>query len=438
MTRLAAIALSFLVAPVSGCGTDTPPELTLGATELALVEGERASVAIDAFDADGDALTLTATATAPIVATIDGATLRVEAPWGWSGDAEIVVTAEDVTGRVTDATLGVSARALAWADRTVWAEGEGPEAREHGTVIVDTARRRAILFGGSGYSPYGEILDDAWTIDLDDGTFTPLDYEGELPLGLSRRAAVSAPGVALLFGGADDTGPLDALVRVDFTDEVVRFTPVEQDAPPPPRSLHAFVHDPADDAYYAFGGYGTGLHGDVWRMTLSDGVARWEALELGDGPDPRYGFFYAFDPAARRLVVYSGARGLVSINPGRDLWALELDGDAPRWRLLLEGDAVPPGRRNGTTLFDPERARMYVFGGTADGRTSEDGLFAFDLVPGAEAVVELDREGAPPVRSSGFGWHDPDTDRLFLGFGNTLEAAYQDLAVLAYRALTSR
>ncbi len=130
-------------------------------------------------------------------------------------------------------------------------------------------------------------------------------------------------------------------------------------------------------------------------------------------------------------MLFSGAQGTNPLNAARDTWALDLD-PSPTWTLLMEGDAVPPGRRNGCMVFDPSGPRLIVFGGTANAMTSEPGLWAFDARPGHAAWSQLVLDGEPPLRSSGFGFYDVASDRTLLGFGNSPIKAFRDWGKLGY------
>ena len=91
---------------------------------------------------------------------------------------------------------------------------------------------------------------------------------------------------------------------------------------------------------------------------------------------------------------------------------------------------APKGRRNGCAMPDPLGRRMFVYGGTADGATTEKGLFVLDLEPGHEAWTKLDLANAPPARSSGFGFATPEGD-VTCAFGND-DRPYPDLTYLGY------
>jgi hypothetical protein len=81
-------------------------------------------------------------------------------------------------------------------------------------------------------------------------------------------------------------------------------------------------------------------------------------------------------------------------------------------------------------MHDPVGRRLFVFGGTKDGRTTLEGLWALSLEPGHEEWTKLDAPGAPPVRSSGIGFAFPDGG-VGCGFGND-DFPYADLNVLGY------
>ena len=176
-----------------------------------------------------------------------------------------------------------------------------------------------------------------------------------------------------------------------------------------------------------FGGAGrVGPLGDTWTMTLDGDVATWTELAPDDAPSARYGFFSGFDAERGRLVVFSGAQGFAPLDPAADTWALDLRSDPPAWHRLASGEepGSPPGRRNGVAVWDPTGSRLFVFGGTADARGSEPGLWAFDATPGAERWARVEREMSPPVRSSAFGVFDASRGRVVFGFGNTTASNY--------------
>ena len=106
----------------------------------------------------------------------------------------------------------------------------------------------------------------------------------------------------------------------------------------------------------------------------------------------------------------------------------------PTWTAIA-APGTPAGRRNGTSVWDPMGPRLFVFGGTSDGATTQPGLFALDARPGRESWATLDRAGQPPLRSSGFGAFVGHADEgeaaVWMGFGND-DDVYRDLTRLGH------
>jgi hypothetical protein len=132
--------------------------------------------------------------------------------------------------------------------------------------------------------------------------------------------------------------------------------------------------------------------------------------------------------------VWSGARYPTSesdlVNAANDAWALDLTSAPPSWSKLDPAGTTPHGRRNGCIMHDPIGRRLFVFGGTSDGQTSEKGLFVLDLEPGHETWTKIDVPNMPAPRSSGFGFTTED-GQVACGFGND-KAQYADVNILGY------
>jgi hypothetical protein len=351
---------------------------------------------------------------------------------GYDAASPATVSTTDASGRAQEIALKV--RPIRWLEPVLWGAG-GPEEREHASVIPDIANRLVLMFGGSGYRPYMSPLGDAWSFDLDHQTWTPLTATGDVPPpGASRRVAM-APGAttAYVFGGYGAQGiPNNELYRVDFADGALRFTAMPQENPPPRRSLHALVYDEQTNLFALFGGVNVAPLGDTWTMRIIDGTAVWQEIDPWPAPSPRCGAFSGFDAERGRLLLFSGAQGTQTIDAAFDTWALDLRTEPPSWSQVCAGQPAPRGRRNGCMVFDPEGPRLFVFGGTDDGHTTQPGLFVLDARAGREAWEVLDLEGQPPLRSSGFGFYDGKTQRIMMGFGNTTQYIFRDWAVLGY------
>ena len=231
---------------------------------------------------------------------------------------------------------------------------------------------------------------------------------------------------------SDGADSFSDLYRVTVDGSELVFDLLEQTNEPPARALHGFAYDPGSERFALFGGAGSGLFDDTWTMTLEGDTAIWTEVDTDDAPKNRYGFFTGVDTERGRMIVFSGQ--ITQTTFADDTWALDMRAEPPVWELVSEGGAAgePPGRRNGCAVFDPAGERLFVFGGTSDGMTTEPGLFAFDARPGKQAWTQLDLDGQPDVRSSGFGFYDSAGDRTLLGFGNTATAVYRDWGIIGY------
>jgi hypothetical protein len=442
LTPLAAV---FIVA----CGSDPaappgpPPNISptwsdAPTAPINVGQGQSISIPLTLKDPDaGDTPTATIdpAALAPdLEAEIDGTSIAVRAGYTLMGQTSFVVSLSDGRGDPVSIEVTLNVAPIRWLSTESWGATEGPEAREHGSFLVDTGKNRALLIGGSGYAPQGTALGDVWSYDLATSAWTMVTPTGDVPPPAGSRRAAQIPGttMAYLFGGYGEAfAPSDELYRVTFDGEAPVFALIPQMGPPPARSLHMFTYDAETDRFFVFGGFGATVLGDTWMMKLEGDQAVWTKLSPATDPSPRYGFFYGVDEVNGRVILFSGAQGSQAINAADDTWVLDMRSEPPTWTLAAEGDAVPPGRRNGCAIFDPSGPRLFVFGGTSNGMTTEPGLFAFDARPGRSAWATLELADEPALRSSGMGFYDPLTGHTLLGFGNDAKL-YRDLSTIGY------
>ncbi|MBW2530594.1 MAG: hypothetical protein JRI55_03895 [Deltaproteobacteria bacterium] len=435
---VASAALALVGTACSDDDGGNPPALHVEASPIVVGQGQAVEIPVELSDPDGDAVTASFVSADPGLEVEWGEAeqqLALRASYDVIGPIAVTAELSDGAGDAATQDLLVEVAPIRWLGTSTWAS-DGPEAREHGTMVVAPDGGYAVLFGGSGYDPYLTGLADAWHYDLTTGVWTAVTPTGEVPAaGGSRRAAqVAGSTVAYLFGGYGDGGsPNHAeLYALDVAGGQAAFSVVAQQNPPPARALHAFVHDPATDRFFLFGGAAGAPLDDTWVMTLEGGTAVWAELALEPRPTARYGFFYGFDAEAGRLMVYSGAQGFNPLDPASDTWALDVRADPPTWQLVVDAAAGPPGRRNGCQVFDPSGPRLWVFGGTPDAATTAPGLWVLDARAGREGWRELVLDGEPPLRSSGFGFYDPAQERTLLGFGNTTTMVFRDLSAIGY------
>lgn len=443
MRRSLPSALSLVALVSSGCGggssTPAPPSFVAPPAALSLEEGgdvtggfsvsSGAGLTASVLPVEGFDLEMLEFEDEPSIPPRLDSTRRFEvrahARFGaTSATTQVVLTRAGE--EVLRAPLTITVTSLRWRPTTTW-KAEGPEAREHGALIVDEARRRVILVGGSGYAPYGTPLADAWAFGLADQRWTKLTITGDAPAaGGSRRVAWVDAAHVYLFGGYGEGSAVDAdLYRLDLSGETIVSKKLAHTGGAPARSLHAFAYDGPGDRFVVFGGASTKALADTWTMKIAGDTVTWTKLDA-TGPSARYGFFYGFDAALRRLVIFSGAQRFSPLDPAQDTWALDLGSSPPAWRAIATESPAPPGRRNGCFVYDERRHALFVFGGTADAKVTEPGFFVLDALPGRERWTKLVRDGEPALRSSGIGFYDPTRREITCGFGNTTSAVYAD------------
>jgi hypothetical protein len=118
-----------------------------------------------------------------------------------------------------------------------------------------------------------------------------------------------------------------------------------------------------------------GLVNDVWSLSLN-GAPAWSRLEVvGAAPTARSSARAIYDPAGDRMIVFGG-RDAARVRD--DVWALSL-GDAPSWTELTPAQPGPVARAAHGLVYDSDRRRMLVFGGTDETRLLDD-TWALSLV----------------------------------------------------------
>lgn len=460
--RSAGVIATALGAACSSSSSDEPakpppPALVGAAAPVPVYDGRVTVVPVVVRANDPATLVVTQTSaavetelTVDAAAAADGdwhGTLRIRAGYTLVGGLgpTVDLTMVDGLGQTTTAVIALDVKKIGWQRRVTWDAANGPQTREHGVFLYDPEARAAYLLQGSGYSPQFQPIADSWRLDVVSGAWAPWEPTGDVPVAGGSRRAAHVPGTKTFysFGGyigfeatAKDDGDL---YRIDLADGARTFTRLTPAGPAASaRELHAVAYDAKGDQLIVFGGIMTkpfqDALDDTWTVKVAGRTATWTQLTTTRAPSPRYGSFTAFDAESRRFVIYSGAQlpdvETDPVNAAQDTWALDLSLDAPKWaKLAIEGE-TPKGRRNGCSMHDPVGRRLFVYGGTSDGKTTEKGLFVLDLEPGREKWTRLDLPSPPPLRSSGFGFATAEGDTT-CAFGNDARG-FLDVAFLGY------
>ncbi|MEM7206120.1 MAG: kelch repeat-containing protein [Planctomycetota bacterium] len=254
-------------------------------------------------------------------------------------------------GRGDFATLLDTAKSDAWAwDMGGWTElydATHPPSRGDTALAYDTARGRAVLFGGRGPNEVG----DTWEWD-GQRWFEQRPASAPSPRMGHSLAFDAMRGRTVLFGGGSGSAETWAW---DGSTWQLRQPPVS----PPGRARSAMVYDAARQRLVLFGGAtALGLQNDTW---VWDGTT-WSELQPLARPTVRALHAMAYDVARDRVVLFGGTFP----SARNDTW--EFDGTT--W-LQRAPATTPPARFSHAMAYDARRGRVVLHGGQSPSRLGD-------------------------------------------------------------------
>ena len=304
-------------------------------------------------------------------------------------------TRPDGPGDFTDVDASPSAgEARVWVTR---ATDPAPLPLYGPRLVYDSRERRVLSYGGSTSGDLGGVTGQfmAW-----DGTrwvelCDPCPPGPRLHHGFAYD---SARGVAVLYGGFDDSGERQEEVW-EWDGEAWSNRGV---AGPPARSHMWTSYDPERGRMFVFGGEtDLATSSDILEY---DGENWYSVLPGVEEPSPRRdagGNAAAFDPIRKRVLLYGDDQ------QGDELWAWDGSG----WTLLCETCTDEP-RLGAMLAVDPLRQRILVVGGFRGGT---DIFGTWELSLDGDPLCDLSE---PTARDTGALTHDVDRDVLVLFGGN--------------------
>jgi hypothetical protein len=199
---------------------------------------------------------------------------------------------------------------------------------------TSTAFDATFIWNGSGWRSAGA------------GAAPPARSEHTVAWDEPRRALV-------LFGGAGATGTLADTWLWDGA----QWSPFKGSAQPKGRILHSFVRDPERNTLLLFGGLDQGnALADTWLWNQNGWVEHKGAVT----PSARLGHRVAWDPLRKILTLVGGgavrADGVEVLT--QDTWSWS----GTQWSMLTPPSG-PSASSRGSIFWDPESARLLLFGG---------------------------------------------------------------------------
>lgn len=303
--------------------------------------------------------------------------------------------------------------------------GPHPPLRMRASAIHDPDHDRMLVFGGSSGGTY---YNDVFALSLDGTpTWSAVPVSGAIPTARSAHSATFDPvrQQMVVFGGHDGTRYLNDVRVLALAGPNVWSTLTLAGRVPGERREHATVYDPVSDRLVLFGGYDGRFYDDVWSLPL-DAPTAWTAWSPDGALPALFRPSTIYDPRRHRLIVFGGYDGSL---PRNEVWALALGG-APVWTRLQTLGVPPTPRWSHSAVYDATRDRMVVFGGWSASPAYLGDSWALSL-DGDPTWTEL--HPAAPLPAARYG-HTAIYDRLrqrMLVFGGLNVFSRNDLWELA-------
>ena len=313
--------------------------------------------------------------------------------------------------------------------------GPSPVARSYASAVLDTANDRVLLFGGAQVpgtnGPPSGFLNDLWAMSLSDpSAWTALAPNGSAP---SARAGAQmiwdgANQRLIVYGGFDGSF-LGDTYALGLSGTPAWSTLAPSGGPPTNRAVGSAVWNPQGNQMLIYGGFGSASGSnylsDAWSLSLGASPA-WSALSPSGGPPTaRQTPQSVYDPMTQSMVMYGGG----DVGNGQTVsdlvWSLSLGG-SPAWAQI--GGGAMPRSDGAAAIFDPVRHRLVTFGGRPYPSYSND-VWTFDLQGN---WAKLTPTGTPPAaRNAHTSIYDPVRDRMLVYGGTDSANVYGDVWALS-------
>ncbi len=303
------------------------------------------------------------------------------------------------------------APAIARAQPVAWTQLNPivhPDWRAARSMVYDSARGVAVLFGGSSNSRDTWEWDGAtWSLRATTG---PASNTGE------DMAYDSARGVTVLFGRSAN-GAQSETWEWNGSVWTLRFV-----GGPSPRIGHAIEYDPVRGVTLLFGGRSSSqvYNNETWEWNGTTWTQR-----MAGGPSPRFVHNMVFDTARAVIVLFGGYANDMSLG---GTW--EWNGSG--WTLRSNSGPTP---RNGFGLaYDQRRGVTVLFGGF---RSSLNTINAETWEWNGAAWTQLPISGPGPRQLAGMVYHA--ASGVFLLFGGlSFNSSLDDTWILRCASTTIR
>lgn len=208
----------------------------------------------------------------------------------------------------------------------------------------------------------------------------------------------------------------------------VKLTPTG--TPPSPRADSSAVYLPSANQLIVFGGNPDGCTAtpslnDTWVLTDANGLKgtpAWSQLSpAGGAPPARRGHTAVYNPATDRMIVFGGDAQGCSTQKLNDVWVLSNASGVtgvPTWTMLSPSGVAPSPRSEHVAVYDPATNRMTVFGGDGGTQAAADDVWVLTNADGASGTPQWEDLTASNAGPTAVGYqagsYDPNTNTLTL------------------------
>lgn len=301
-------------------------------------------------------------------------------------------------GGYNRASIQIFTQVQRWdgATWTLLAQPQRPPPRADHAFVLDTSRRRGLLFGGFGTQYLGDTWvyeDDHWTLATTSPQPSP---RTEMMVAYDERR-----DRVLLFGGQGASGQLgDTWLWNGSWSQVMPATS------PSPRSVAAIAYDARRERVVMFGGRTE--DGNVTDETWEWDGTTWTQRNV-PGPGALGRMVMAYDPIREQVVLFGG-QGTTGDHNETWVW------NGTAWTNV--SPVISPNPLNSASLtWSSARRRLVLFGGTG-GAAWRDSTWEWDGTRWSEIIVD-----APTTRAYHAAIEHPNGGSIFVLGGYAQSAA---------------
>ncbi len=297
----------------------------------------------------------------------------------------------------------------AWTDRTP--AGASPTPRHSALMVFDSMRNKTVLYSGNsgnGVATAGTWVDETWEWDGTAGTWT----------------RITAPAITSTQWSSGYTNMvydpvLNKIVLYYYYNYVWTYTAgtgatgTWADAPMQTKidsSLPGYynpgmVYDSNKQAVVVFGGQSSGR--SLWQLTTTD--FNWTNRSApANGPIQRQYPSMAVNGKTGKLIVFGGHSSVDNAYKN-DIW--EWSGTDDKLTNQTTGGTKPDPRNQAGLVYDSTRDRFLLFGGYGTG--AYDDLWAW--APGTREWTQISLTGSrPSARYGHWMFYDPGRDKVYV------------------------